>query len=230
MALLFQSLPDDILLQVAKYNRAHEVWEAIRVRFLGADRVQKARLHVLRSELENLKMKDNELIDEFAGRISAIEGRFNNLVSVIEPETLVRKLFNSLPIRFLPIIASIEQSEDLETMPFEEAIGRLKAFEDRVRLYAGNEGETYGRLLFSKSENQPRQSRFENKKSQGRGRYGNGSDTRGRGRGRGRGNGRGQGRGNSSNGNRNYNNQGRDKSTVRCYNCNELGHFAWECP
>ncbi|KAE8779266.1 hypothetical protein D1007_47693 [Hordeum vulgare] len=36
--------------------------------------------------------------------------------------------------------------------------------------------------------------------------------SRGRGRGRGRGGGR------------------KDKSEVQCYNCREMGHFAWECP
>ncbi|KAE8795061.1 hypothetical protein D1007_30266 [Hordeum vulgare] len=42
------------------------------------------------------------------------------------------------------------------------------------------------------------------------------SQGRGRGCGCGRGHGRGGGR--------------RDKSEVPCYNCNDFGHFAWECP
>jgi hypothetical protein len=25
-------------------------------------------------------------------------------------------------------------------------------------------------------------------------------------------------------------NHGRDKKKLRCFNCQELGHFAWECP
>ena len=49
-AIIFQTLPEDILLQVAKHKDAKDVWESIRVRYLGADRVQKARLQTLRSE------------------------------------------------------------------------------------------------------------------------------------------------------------------------------------
>lgn len=42
-------------------------------------------------------------------------------------------------------------------------------------------------------------------------------------RGRGRG-GRGRGRGHGHGGGR------RDKSEVQCYNCDDFGHFSWECP
>ena len=42
-------------------------------------------------------------------------------------------------------------------------------------------------------------------------------------RGRGRG-GRGRGRGHGRGGGR------RDKSEVQCYNCDDFGHFSWECP
>jgi hypothetical protein len=43
-AFVFQTLPEDVLLQVAKHKNAKDVWEALRVWYLGADRVQKARL------------------------------------------------------------------------------------------------------------------------------------------------------------------------------------------
>nr|GEY61555.1 zinc finger, CCHC-type [Tanacetum cinerariifolium] len=88
-AIIFQTLPQDMLMQVAQYTTAKEVWNSIKVKHLGADLVQKARLQTLRSELETLKMKPHE---------------------------------STIPKKFLPIVASIEQYQKNDTMQFEEAV------------------------------------------------------------------------------------------------------------
>ncbi|KAL4582522.1 hypothetical protein LXL04_007072 [Taraxacum kok-saghyz] len=80
-AIIYPTLPEDVLLQVAKYKNAEEVWESIRIRYLGTDRVQKARLQTLRGDLERLKMKDNEPIDDFSGKLGAIVEKFKSLVN-----------------------------------------------------------------------------------------------------------------------------------------------------
>nr|GEX07979.1 zinc finger, CCHC-type [Tanacetum cinerariifolium] len=46
--MIFQTLPQDMLMQVAQYTTAKEVWNSIKVKHLGADLVQKARLQTLR--------------------------------------------------------------------------------------------------------------------------------------------------------------------------------------
>nr|GEW35783.1 zinc finger, CCHC-type [Tanacetum cinerariifolium] len=79
-AIIFQTLPEDILLQVAKHKDAKDVWESIRVWYLGEDRVQKGRL------LEMLKMKENETINDFFGKIRGIMAKFKSLVSFLEEE------------------------------------------------------------------------------------------------------------------------------------------------
>ena len=43
MACLFGAVPDDLLLQIAKKTTAKEVWESLKTRCLGVDRVKKAR-------------------------------------------------------------------------------------------------------------------------------------------------------------------------------------------
>ncbi|GJV80038.1 hypothetical protein Tco_1515908 [Tanacetum coccineum] len=50
-----------------------------------------------------------------------------------EDSTLVRKLLNAVPDRFLQIVASIEQYSDLDEMSVDEAIGRLKTLKNRLK-------------------------------------------------------------------------------------------------
>ncbi|KAF5808191.1 putative RNA-directed DNA polymerase [Helianthus annuus] len=220
-AVLLQALPDDILLQVAKNRQTKDIWEALRVRFLGADRVQKARLATLKRELEQLRMKETDTIEEFAGKLSGFVSKFSNLGSSLEDEVIVRKLLDSVPNKYLQIVASIEQYSDIETMPFEEAIGRLKAYEERIRIQNERANDNESNLLLTKSDGEEGSKKEEVKKDEvvckccGRGSLNQSN------RGRGRGNGRG--RGGRSGGNW-------DKSKIRCFNCNEYGHYASECP
>ncbi|XP_023735017.1 uncharacterized protein LOC111882877 [Lactuca sativa] len=70
-AIIFQTLSEDILLQVSKHEDAKDFWEAI--------------------------------------RISGIMAKLKSHGSSLEEEVVVRKLLNSTPKKYLPIISSIEQ-------------------------------------------------------------------------------------------------------------------------
>ncbi|XP_021995332.1 uncharacterized protein LOC110892479 [Helianthus annuus] len=225
-AVIFQALPEDILLQVAKNRSAKDIWEALRVRFLGADRVQKARLASLRREFEQLRMKETDSIENFPGKISEFVSRYSSLGSSLDDEALVRKLLDSVPKKYLQIVASIEQYSDIESMPFEEAIGRLKAYEERIKEQDETSDNDQSRVLLSKTDGQSSNTNGQNSKTDGqekneetgckccgRGWSSQSDSGRGRGRGRGRG-GRYQ----------------RDKRFIVCYNCQEKGHYASECP
>ncbi|KAE8789097.1 retrotransposon protein [Hordeum vulgare] len=54
-AMLLGALPEDVLLQVATKLTAREVWDSLKVRFVGADRVRAARLATLSGEFDRLK-------------------------------------------------------------------------------------------------------------------------------------------------------------------------------
>jgi hypothetical protein len=81
---LLQCLPDDLLMQVAKKKTGKEVWECLKERFVGADRVRDARLQTLKSEFDALRMKDDEGIDSYAGKISAMSVRYGNLGGTLD--------------------------------------------------------------------------------------------------------------------------------------------------
>ncbi|KAM0015871.1 hypothetical protein Hdeb2414_s0032g00715551 [Helianthus debilis subsp. tardiflorus] len=150
-AFIFQSIPEEILSQAAKKKTAKEVWDSLKSRYVGAERVKKARLRILKSEFEGLYMKDGESIDDYTAKLSGMISRYSSVGATLSDEELVRKLFDTVPEKFINLVASIEQSLDVESMLFEEAIGHLKAYEDRLKLRKGNCGGE-STLLLTKSD------------------------------------------------------------------------------
>ena len=79
-----------------------------------------------------LRMEENESIDSFTTKLTSIIKKATSLGLTYEDSTLVRKLLNIVPDKFLQIVASIEQYSNLDTMSLDEAIGRLKTFVERL--------------------------------------------------------------------------------------------------
>nr|GEX57781.1 putative zinc finger, CCHC-type [Tanacetum cinerariifolium] len=78
-----------------------------------------------------LHMKEDKTIDTFTGKLTTLVNKAASLGHTMEDETLVRKLLNAVPDRYLQIVASIEQYLDLSEMTLEEVIG--KCFRGRGR-------------------------------------------------------------------------------------------------
>ncbi|GJZ21956.1 hypothetical protein Tco_0558995 [Tanacetum coccineum] len=109
------------------------MWEAIRTHNLGSDHVKEARLQTLIMEFKNLKMLDNESIDAYAVKLSGIASKSAMLGEVMSEHKLVKKFLTSIPRRFILIVAALEQVLDLKTTGFEDMVGRLKVYEERVK-------------------------------------------------------------------------------------------------
>lgn len=183
---------------------------------MGADRVREARFQTLMTEFERLKMKNADNIYEFVGKLSEISSKSAALGETIEKSKLVKKFLSTLPRKkYIHIVASLEQVLDLKTTSFEDIIGRLKAYEERV-VDKEEKPQDNQKLMYANMEN-PSSSSNSNRdchgyyRGQGRGgRYYN------RGRGRGRYNDRYQG--------------DVDLSNITCHRCDKNGHFTVTCP
>ncbi|KAK9062175.1 hypothetical protein SSX86_019361 [Deinandra increscens subsp. villosa] len=211
LAFLFQAIPEEMVLQMASYTDPKKVWDSLKTRYLGVDRVRTARLATLKRELESLRMKEGDTVDDFVTKLTGLASKARGLGQELEEGDLVKRLLDSMPRSFLQIVASIEQCFELDTMLFDEAVGRLKAYEERLKGTEKSE-DTQGSLLLVSQE-----------KPHGCKHCGGGSSSRddlGRGRGKGRGSVKGR------DGSERY----RDKSHVKCYKCGEYGHYNNECP
>ncbi|CAA0357000.1 unnamed protein product [Arabidopsis thaliana] len=202
IALIFQSIPEALVLQIGELETAKEVWEAIKSKHVGAERVKEARLQTLMAEFDRITMKETESIDSFSDKLAEIASKTAALGENIETPKLVKKFLKSVPRKkYIQIVASLEQVLDLNKISFEEIVGRLKVYEDRVCPEEETQDDQT-KLMYSNSETNY-QGDYRNRGRGGRGYY------RGRGRGR---------------------NGGRDLTNVTCFRCDKTGHFASQCP
>ncbi|XP_056864172.1 uncharacterized protein LOC130511279 [Raphanus sativus] len=135
IAYLFQSVPEALVLQI--------------------ERVREARLQTLMAEFDRTKMKDGDTIDVFVGKLSEITSKAAALGEIIDEPKLVKKFLKSLPRkRYIQIVASIEQMLDLKTTSFEDIVGRLKVYEERISEEEEDDaGDDQTKLMYADSEN-----------------------------------------------------------------------------
>ena len=88
---LLRCIPDDILMQVAKKKTGKEVWDSLKARFVGADRVRDTRLQTLKSEF----VKENDPLDQVVGKLTSLSVRCSSLGGASAMQTWSRSCSTS---------------------------------------------------------------------------------------------------------------------------------------
>nr|GEX36758.1 zinc finger, CCHC-type [Tanacetum cinerariifolium] len=101
-----------------------------------------------------LHVKEDETINTFTTKLTTLVNKAASLGHKMEDETLVHKLLNAIPNRHLQIVTSIEKYSDLSEMTMEEAIGRLKTYEERIKYKWDKQVNSQESLMFTRHEGQ----------------------------------------------------------------------------
>nr|GEV27631.1 28S ribosomal protein S9, mitochondrial [Tanacetum cinerariifolium] len=101
-----------------------------------------------------LHMKEDATIDTFTRKLTTIVNKAASLGHTTEDSVVVQKLLNAVPDKFLQIVASIEQYSDLDEMSVDEAIERLKTFEERFKSKKEIPVNSQESLMFTRHEGQ----------------------------------------------------------------------------
>lgn len=179
--------------------------------YLRADCVQEARVQTLKEELNALKMKSSESIEDYPINIGSLVSKIRELGETMEDSYVIKRMLRALSNKFLQLVTSIEQFADLKVMPVEELIGHLKAHEEHLHVADGGDDE---HLLLT-------QAQWRAKEEKSGGKASSSSAKRGCSRGRGRDRGHSDGEHSSDN--------KFDIRKVRCYNCQNYEDYSWDC-
>jgi transposase InsO family protein len=227
LGLIQRGVADSIFPRIMRASKAKQAWEILQQEFQGDEKVRSVKLQNLRRDLENMRMKDDETIDEFSSRFVEVVNQMKSYGEEIKDKKIVEKVLISLTEKFDPIVAVIEETKDFSKLSVQELMGSLKAYEQRLARRSEKSIESaFQSKLNLGSKNQDKEitsSEKQNFQSFRGGRHG-----RGRGRGR-SGSFRGRGRGNDEN-RGSCDSKSNDASTSRrCYHCDRAGHIAKDC-
>lgn len=128
-----------ILLSIAEKQTANKVCKTLQIMDMGADQVRTSKAKSLKDEFEVRSMKESESVDDFSTKISAIVSNIKALGDTMNEAYMVKKILRVVPSKFVQIVSTIEQFTDLDTMSVEEVVGRLKAYEERIRGHVEHE-------------------------------------------------------------------------------------------
>ena len=122
---LFSVVTNEEFKKISSTEIAKEAWTILQTTCEGTKAVKDSKLQRLTTSFEEIKLKEDELFDEFYAKLKDIVNSAFNLGETITEPKIVRKVLRSLPERFHAKITAIEESKDIDKIPLTELVGNL---------------------------------------------------------------------------------------------------------
>ncbi|XP_075091988.1 uncharacterized protein LOC142172112 [Nicotiana tabacum] len=111
---------------------AKQIWNTLQVAHEGTTQVKRYRGTLLYCQYDNFAMKEGETIQEMYTRFTTLINELKSLGRIIPEEERVKKILTRvLPITWESKITAIQESKNIVTLPLDELIGNLTAYELR---------------------------------------------------------------------------------------------------
>nr|GEW41050.1 retrovirus-related Pol polyprotein from transposon TNT 1-94 [Tanacetum cinerariifolium] len=87
-------------------------------------------------------MKENESLNDYSSRLTDLINQIKSYDDEIEDQRIIEKIIISIPEKFDPIIAVIENTKDLKTLGIQELLSSLKSYEQRMSCHSDKATES----------------------------------------------------------------------------------------
>ncbi|TXG46269.1 hypothetical protein EZV62_028232 [Acer yangbiense] len=134
VACLHSALTDAVFTSIMHLETAKEIWDELKGRYEGSERVRSIKLLTLKREFEILKMKESESVKDYSSKLSELVNQMRLYGETVEDFKVVEKMLISLPEKFEAKVATIEESCDLKKLTISEMISKLQAQEQRISM------------------------------------------------------------------------------------------------
>nr|XP_027191521.1 uncharacterized protein LOC113787151 [Cicer arietinum] len=173
---LFQAIDKSILKTIIQKNTSKQLWDSLKIKYQGSERVQREQLQRLRRDFEILEMKENETITEYFSKVLLVATEMRNMGEDMQDNKIVDKILRTLSEKFTYVVCSIEESKDISSLSVDSLQSSLRCHEQKINRHQTKGSTSEEHVLKISSE----EGRFSETQGIGRGAF------RGRGRGRGR--------------------------------------------
>ncbi|CAJ2645977.1 unnamed protein product [Trifolium pratense] len=205
--------------KISKSTKSKEAWDILEGYHDGGTKVKKVKLQAFRRQYESMVMEEDQKVSDFFSKLLALVHQMQNCGETVTDEMVVEKVLRSLTPNFDNVVIAIEYVKDTATMKIEELQSALEAHEIKVLSRGSekkeqqalqaqtNKKEENGKNYKKKGKDKPKWLKDQSSKTDDKAESSKGG-----------------GFAKSKNKKKNF-----DKSKVKCYNCEKLGHFADEC-
>jgi hypothetical protein len=126
---LCQALSQSKFAKILNCEIGQEAWQNLETTYEGTKLVKSAKLQMLISRFEEIKMLEDETFREFYTKMSDLRNSMVSLGKTVSNVKLIWKIIRSLPEHFRIKVTTIEERKDLEEMKIEELVGSLQTYE-----------------------------------------------------------------------------------------------------
>jgi hypothetical protein len=129
--------------RISNCESTKEAWQILETIYEGTKLVKSAKLQMLISRFEEIKMLEKETFGEFYTRINDLRNSMVSLGKRVSDAKLIKKILRPFPKRFKIIVTSIEESKDLDSVKIEELVGSLQSYEYSLTLVKKAKGMAF---------------------------------------------------------------------------------------
>ena len=153
-ASLFAVVSPEIFIKIMTLKSAFETWNFLKTEYEGDERIKGMQVLNLVREFEMQKMKESEIIKEYANKLLTIVNNVRLLGFEFSDSRIVQKILVTIPERFDATISSLEITKDLSKVTLVELLNALQAQEQRrlMRVEGVVEGALQAELQVNQGE------------------------------------------------------------------------------